>query len=132
MEIKDIVIKQAKQAKEASYVMMKTSTHLKNNALKIMAEQLDKNRTLIKLENKKDIEAGLAKGLSMAFIDRLTLNDKSIDDMIKSLHDVVELKDPVGEITQEWIRPNGMKVSKMRMPLGVVGIIFESRPNVAV
>lgn len=132
MEIQEIVIKQARQAKEASYVMMKTSTQLKNNALKIMAEQLDKNRTLIKLENKKDIEAGLAKGLSMAFIDRLTLNDKSIDDMIKSLHDVVELKDPVGEITQEWIRPNGMKVSKMRMPLGVVGIIFESRPNVAV
>lgn len=132
MELKEKVALQAKRAKDASYVMMKTTTEAKNNALKIIAEELDKNRHLLKEENKKDIEAGLKKGLSKAFIDRLTLDDKHIDTMIKSLHDVIALKDPVGEITQDWLRPNGMRVMKMRMPLGVIGIIFESRPNVGV
>lgn len=132
MNFNEKVTLQAKRAKEASYIMMKTPTQTKDNALKIMAEELDRNRVLIKQENAKDIKAGLEKGLSKAFLDRLTLDDKHIDNMIKSLHDVSVLKDPVGEITQDWTRPNGMKVLKMRMPLGVVGIIFESRPNVGV
>jgi glutamate-5-semialdehyde dehydrogenase len=132
MELGEQVAMQVKRAKEASYAMMKTTTQAKNNALNIMAGELDKNRALIKQENKKDIEAGRTKGLSKAFIDRLTLDDSHIDAMIKSLSEVAALKDPVGEITEEWTRPNNMIISKMRMPLGVVGIIFESRPNVGV
>lgn len=132
MEMMGRVTQQAKRAKEASYILMRTSTEDKNKALKAMAEGLDKNRNLLKEENKKDIKAGLEKGLSKAFIDRLTIDDKHIDTMIKSLHDVIALKDPVGEETAQWTRPNGMIVTKMRMPLGVVGIIYESRPNVGV
>jgi glutamate-5-semialdehyde dehydrogenase len=132
MDIKEIIAQQAQRAKKASYAMMKMTTGEKNNALLIIAQEIEANRSRIIEENKKDVKAAVDKKISKAFIDRLTLDDKYIDTMIKSLHDVMALKDPVGEITDKWSRPNGMKISKMRMPLGVIGIIFESRPNVCV
>ncbi len=97
-----------------------------------IAVALENSRDKIKAENLKDIEAGNQKGLTKAFIDRLTLDDARIDTMIKSLHDVVKLKDPVGIMTGKWARPNGMKIERVRVPLGVIGMIFESRPNVCV
>ncbi len=112
--------------------MAVASTAKKDKALLAMAEELDQNRETIKTENSRDIEAGIKKGLSEAFIDRLTLNDKRIDGMIKILHDVVNLKDPVGEIFNMNTMPNGLKVGQMRVPIGVIGIIFESRPNVCI
>ncbi|HRU39742.1 MAG TPA: glutamate-5-semialdehyde dehydrogenase [Candidatus Goldiibacteriota bacterium] len=124
------VRKIAESAKKASYIMPTIKTAHKNRALKAIAEAFDANRQAIKAENQKDIEAGRKKGLPAPFLDRMKLDDKYIDTMIMSLSDVIKLKDPVGVVTSRKKRPNGMTVSKVRMPLGVIGIIFESRPNV--
>jgi glutamate-5-semialdehyde dehydrogenase len=132
MDVTEQVIELAKKAKAASYVLMNTSTESKNNGLKAIAASLDKNRETVIAENKKDLLEGQKNGLTKAFLDRLALDDSRIDAMIKSLNDVMALPDPVGEITSSVKRPNGMEVIKMRMPLGVIGIIFESRPNVSV
>jgi glutamate-5-semialdehyde dehydrogenase len=130
MDLKEIVIDISKKAKTASYEMAKLSTAVKNRALGAIAEGLELNRDKIKSENKKDVEAAIKGKLKQAFIDRLALDDKYIDAMISSVKSVINLKDPVGQVTAEWTRPNGMKISKVRMPLGVIGMIFESRPNV--
>jgi glutamate-5-semialdehyde dehydrogenase len=132
MDIIEQVTEMAKRAKAASYILMNISTDLKNGALRAVAASLDKNRGEIKRRNALDIENGRKKNLTAAFLDRLMLDDSRIDAMIKSLNDVIALPDPAGEITSSVKRPNGMEVLKMRMPLGVVGIIFESRPNVCV
>jgi glutamate-5-semialdehyde dehydrogenase len=132
MDFKEMVTTIAKRAKAASHIMASLSTAVKNKALAAIAAELDKNRGTIKAENKKDLELAAKKGLNKAFIDRLALDDKYMDAMINSLNDVVKLKDPVGQVTAKWRRPNGMRVKKMRYPLGVIGIIFESRPNVSV
>jgi glutamate-5-semialdehyde dehydrogenase len=95
-----------------------------------MAESLRQNQALLKASNAKDIEAGQAKGLSSAMIDRLALNDKRIAEMAQGIEEIAALPDPVGEITGLWLRPNGMRVGRMRVPIGVIGIIYESRPNV--
>jgi len=118
--------------KQASRLLARTNTAQKNRALIAIAEEIDKNRNMIKSENSKDLAAGREKGLTSAFIDRLTLNDKRIDSLISVLHDVVNLKDPVGEIFNMNTLPNGLKVGQIRVPIGVIGIIFESRPNVCI
>ena len=130
MDLKEIVTATAKRAKTASYEMAKISTAVKNKALAGIALGLELNRDKIKAENIKDVDAAVKGGLKQAFIDRLTLDDACIDTMISSMKDVIKLKDPAGQITAKWTRPNGMKISKVRMPLGVIGMIFESRPNV--
>lgn len=117
-------------AKEASYAMMKVTAEQKNAALSNIAEAFDSNRAAIIGANKDDVEAAVKKGITKAFIDRLTLNNSRIDSMIQSVNDVKALPDPVGQVTSRIIRPNGLEISKMRMPLGVVGFIFEARPNV--
>lgn len=132
MNIRKYVLKVAQDAKQASFEMIKKSTEQKNYALLLMAEEIKKNKEIIKKENQKDIEISKKKNLSRAFIDRLTLTDKRIEQIIKSLIEIKKLKDPVGEITAKWKRPNGMVISKVRMPLGVIGIIYESRPDVSV
>ncbi|MFN3813320.1 MAG: glutamate-5-semialdehyde dehydrogenase [Aquificaceae bacterium] len=109
---------------------LKTDT--KNKTLLLAAQLMDKKRELIKEENSKDVEYAKSLGLSTSLIDRLLLDDKRIDSMIKVLRDVAHLKDPVGEITRMWTLPNGLKVGRMRVPLGVVFIIYESRPNVTI
>lgn len=132
MNIRKYVLKVAQDAKQASFEMIKKSTEQKNCALLLMTEEIKKNKEIIKKENQKDIEISKKKNLSRAFIDRLTLTDKRIEQIIKSLIEIKKLKDPVGEITAKWKRPNGMVISKVRMPLGVIGIIYESRPDVSV
>lgn len=122
------IINLAKKAKDASYVLSKADTKIKNNALLLMAEFLEKNTKKILEANKKDLKE--AVGLTKAFIDRLTLNEKRISDMAQGIREVASLNDPVGEITKMWKRPNGLIVGKMRIPLGVIGIIYEARPNV--
>ncbi|NPA42034.1 MAG: glutamate-5-semialdehyde dehydrogenase [Aquificae bacterium] len=109
-----------------------TNTGVKNKTLLIASEFLDANRERIKEENQKDIETAKEMGLKPAVIDRLVLNDKRIDGMIKVLRDVASLPDPVGEVIKMWNLPNGLKVGRMRVPLGVVFIVYESRPNVTV
>lgn len=132
MDFEAMVSEIAGRAKAASHVMASLDAKKKNSALAAIADGLDKNREKIITENKKDLEAGVKKGLTKAFLDRLTLDNTYIDTMIKSLNDVIKLKDPVGQVTAKWARPNGMKVAKVRYPLGVIGIIYESRPNVSV
>lgn len=118
--------------KKASRILARSNTGLKDRALVAIAEEINENRDLIMAENNKDLEAGKLKGLSAAFIDRLTLNNKRIDGLIQVLNDVRNLKDPVGEIFNMNALPNGLKVGQMRVPIGVLAIIFESRPNVCI
>ncbi len=132
MDIKEHIENICKKAKSASYLMQRVSTMQKNRALTLAAELLDKNRAVIIEENKKDVDNAVKNGLNKAMTDRLTLNDSRINDMIKALKDVASLPDPVGEVTKTWERPNGLKIAKKRMPLGVIAIIFEARPNVLV
>jgi len=120
----------AKAAKEASKKIAKLNTAVKNKALLKMAEELEKSHDLLKRENAKDLSAAEKKGLSRAMLDRLTLSEKAIKGMAQCLREVAALPDPVGAITGMWRRPNGLVVGRMRIPIGVIGIIYESRPNV--
>lgn len=131
-ETEENISLKAKQVRKASRVIATASTSLKNQALLAIAAEIDRNRDAIKAENSRDIAAGKEKGLSAAFIDRLTLNDKRIQELIDVLNEVVILKDPVGEIFNMNTLPSGLKVGQMRVPIGVIGIIFESRPNVCI
>lgn len=131
-EFNDNLTQMAGQVKHASRELARSGTALKDQALRAVAEQINNNRDAIKTENRRDIEAGIEKGLSAAFIDRLTLDDKRIEGLITLLHDVINLKDPVGEIFNMNSLPNGLKVGQIRVPIGVIAIIFESRPNVCV
>jgi len=121
-----------KMAKSASYKMAKATTAQKNEALRFMAQAIIERRDAIVEANRMDVEAAKKMGLSGAKLDRLTLSDKVINEMIAGIEEVINLPDPVGEITKMWIRPNGLKVGRMRIPLGVIAIIYESRPNVTV
>ncbi|SMO42981.1 glutamate-5-semialdehyde dehydrogenase [Balnearium lithotrophicum] len=122
----------AKRAKNVSYGLVDISTEIKNRTLLKAAELIEKKRDVIEAENRKDLVAGEEKGLSKAMLDRLLLNEKRIAGMVQVLKDVASLNDPVGEVIKMWTRPNGLKIGKMRVPLGVVAIIYESRPNVTV
>lgn len=132
MEIRQAVLKKALEAKEASKFIAKASTDLKNRIILKMAEYLAKKKEQLIEANRIDVDNAQKKGLTKALIDRLTLTDKTINEMIRGLEEVVALPDPVGEITKMWLRPNGMQVGKMRVPIGVIGVIYEARPNVTV
>ncbi|WP_370659588.1 glutamate-5-semialdehyde dehydrogenase [Gilvimarinus gilvus] len=120
------------EARAASRVLAASTTGVKNAALQAMARALDANRDLLARENEKDLAAGRENGLDAALLDRLALTPKTIDGMIEGLRQVAALPDPCGEITDLSFRPSGIQVGKMRVPLGVVGIIYESRPNVTI
>ena len=104
----------------------------KNEALKAVAEALDKNRASIITENKKDLEAGRAGGMTESLLDRLTLTDSRLDGIIDSIKTIINQTDPIGEEVAGWTTPNGMLIRQVRVPLGVAAIIYESRPNVTV
>ncbi len=122
--------KLALEAKAAARIMANASLNVKNSLLNRMADALEAGMQELLPANEKDIVAGREKGLSAAMLDRLVLSDKRIADMAVCLREVAALPDPVGEITGFKIRPNGIQVGRMRIPLGVIGIIYESRPNV--
>ncbi len=130
MDVKDQILKIGADAKAASRALAKLSTRKKNAILEAMADELDAQRETIQSENAKDLAAGKEAGLSTAMLDRLALTDARIDGMIKGLRDVAVLSDPVGAEISTWNRPNGLEIRKIRVPIGVIGIIFESRPNV--
>lgn len=130
MSITDQVIKIAQEARQAALVMARLSTGAKNNMLLQMADALEKGATDLIAENIKDLEAGRAKGLSSAMLDRLMLDSGRIRAIAEALREIAALPDPVGEVTKMWKRPNELMVGKMRIPLGTIGIIYESRPNV--
>jgi glutamate-5-semialdehyde dehydrogenase len=131
-EIMSELMEKAKKAKKASAELVTKTTKQKNEALAAISKQLMEQQAFILEENKKDIENARAKGMTKALIDRLTLNEKRIQDMADSIHQLMDLKDPVGEILDSWERPNGLQIKKVRVPLGVVGMIYEARPNVTV
>jgi glutamate-5-semialdehyde dehydrogenase len=130
LDIKQYVSDKAKKAKGASRQLANISTEIKNNALFKMAVGLEKETANLIVENKKDLVVAEQKGLSKAMIDRLTLNADRIKAMADGLREVAALPDPVGEVLGIRRRPNGMEVGKMRVPIGLIGIIYESRPNV--
>ncbi|HWR73776.1 MAG TPA: glutamate-5-semialdehyde dehydrogenase [Nitrospirota bacterium] len=130
MDIKQYVTEKAKTAKGASRALANISTEIKNNALFKMAAGLEKDAERLIAENKKDLEEGRKKGLSSAMLDRLKLTPERIKSMADGLREVAALPDPVGEVIKMWRRPNGMQVGRMRVPIGLIGIIYESRPNV--
>lgn len=130
MDVKEQILKIGADALTASRELAKLSTRKKNAILEAMAEELDAQRLFIREENAKDLATGKENGLSAAMLDRLELTDVRIDGMIKGLRDVAVLNDPVGDEISIWNRPNGLEIRKIRVPIGVIGIIFESRPNV--
>jgi glutamate-5-semialdehyde dehydrogenase len=119
-------------AKKASRLLATSASDIKNDALKAVADHLARQRAKLIDANHIDMDRGRNNGLDDALLDRLELNDQRVDGMIEGLAQVIELPDPVGEITDVGYRPSGIKLSKMRVPLGVVGIIYESRPNVTI
>ena len=119
-----------KKAKIASTQLAKASTEQKNKALCNMADAIEKYSTEILQANQKDVEAARAKGVKAALIDRLILDKRRLTSMACALREVAELPDPVGEIVKTWTRPNGLIIGQLRVPLGVIGIIYESRPDV--
>ena len=130
MDIRTYVTEKARTAKAASRRLAILSSATKNAALLSMADQLESQSAMLLSANAKDLEAAKQQGLSSAMTDRLTLNPKRITEMAMGLREVAALPDPVGEVIRMWRRPNGMQVGKIRVPIGVIGIIYESRPNV--
>ena len=124
------LISLGKKAKEASYILGNLSSKDKNDALYAMADFLIKNSQVIIEANKKDLEASRTKGTSESMLDRLALNAARIEGMANGLRQVAALEDPVGEVLGMWTRPNGLQIGKKRVPMGVIGIIYEARPNV--
>lgn len=131
-ELNTLLTTLGRQAKAAARKMAAAPDAAKAAALRTMAELLEGSRDEIKAENARDLEAARERGLPSAMVDRLNISDKTIDLMAKGLRQIADMSDPVGEIINVRPRPNGMLVGQMRSPIGVIGIIYESRPNVTI
>jgi glutamate-5-semialdehyde dehydrogenase len=130
MTIAEQIRKFASDARQASFFLARLPTGVKNELLLAMATALEAGAPQLIAENARDLAAGQAKGLSEALLDRLLLDEQRVAAMADGLREVAALPDPVGEVTRMWKRPNGLQVGKMRIPLGVIGIVYEARPNV--
>jgi glutamate-5-semialdehyde dehydrogenase len=128
--VNEAVLAMGTKARAAARLLALASTEQKNAGLKAMALQIRKNVAALIIENKKDLEAVKAKNMKQAFVDRLLLSEARIEAMAKGLEDVAALPDPVARVLAKWVRPNGMEISRVSVPIGVIGIIYESRPNV--
>lgn len=132
MNFEEYIIDIGRRAKDASRIMVTVSTNVKNNALLHMAEALINNKDAITEANIKDMELGKKSNLSVAMLDRLMINHDRIEGMAQGLKNVAALKDPIGDGIKRWKTPNDLDISMIRVPLGVIGMIYESRPNVTV
>lgn len=130
MSLHDDMVLMGDRAVTASRALARLSARRKNSILEAMANEIDARRETIKAANSRDMEGGRQAGLSGALLDRLQLTDARIESMVKGLRSIIGLKDPVGTKISRWIRPNGLVIQKVRVPIGVIAIIFESRPNV--
>ena len=130
--IAKLILNLGQQAKKASRSLRTIDTDIKNSVLSNIIANLEKNQESILVANKKDLAAGKSSGLDDALIDRLMLNPERISGIIESLEQIVSLPDPIGETTDLEYRPSGIQIGKMRVPIGVIGIIYESRPNVTI
>ncbi len=131
-DIQNYMTAVGEKARRASRAMGRAETRQKNRALLAMADKIESSRGWIKAENARDLDAGRERGLSSAMLDRLALTDARIGAMAEGLRQIAALADPVGQVSDLSYRPSGIQVGKMRVPLGVIGIIYESRPNVTV
>ena len=131
-DIDEYMTELGRHARRASRTMARASTAAKNAALEAVANAIERERTALKEANARDLARARDKGHDAAFIDRLTLSDKALNTMIEGLRQVAALPDPIGEISGLKFRPSGIQVGQMRVPLGVIGIIYESRPNVTI
>ena len=129
-ELEDELILMGKNARKASHILTLASSEIKNNALKAMADDIEKNKENIIAANIKDIEKAKANNISKSFLDRLILNDERIKSISDGLREIIKIEDPIGQIMSTWDRPNGLNIERVRTPLGVIGVIYESRPNV--
>lgn len=127
-----MMLELGRKAKKAARILATTSERVKNEALLAMADALEANTKAIIEENKKDLAEGERQQISKALMDRLLLNESRIKEMAQGLRDVAKLRDPVGEVIEGWKRPNGLTILKVRVPIGVIGMIYEARPNVTV
>jgi len=132
MSLENMIKDMTKAGKEASRELRKVSRAGKDAALRLMAEKLMQREKAIRQENEKDLALAKEQGMSSALLDRLALDAKTLQSMAEALGEVAALPDPVGEVTGMWKRPNGLQVGRVRIPLGVIGFIYESRPNVTV
>ncbi|WP_223590409.1 glutamate-5-semialdehyde dehydrogenase [Neobacillus bataviensis] len=122
----------AKKLKVASKKLGMITSEEKNRALAKLADQILMEKERILIANQKDISAGKENGISASLLDRLLLTDERIDQIVEGIHQVIKLDDPIGEITEAWERPNGLHIQTVRVPLGVIGMVYEARPNVTV
>ncbi|MDY7545604.1 glutamate-5-semialdehyde dehydrogenase [Glaciimonas sp. CA11.2] len=132
MDIQQYITNVGQRARAASRLMARADTATKNRALTLIAEAIRRESDTLRIANQKDLDAARANGLEEAMLDRLTLSDKAITTMIEGLQQIVALPDPIGEISNMKYRPTGIQVGQMRVPLGVIGIIYEARPNVTI
>ncbi|MBU3180251.1 glutamate-5-semialdehyde dehydrogenase [Clostridium psychrophilum] len=132
MDYETYILNIGRRAKDSSRIMATVNTDMKNNALLNMAKALVNNKDIIIKENMKDMDLGLINKLSASMLDRLMINDQRIEKMADGLKNVATLPDPIGEGVKRWKRPNDLDISMVRVPLGVIGMIYESRPNVTV
>ena len=132
MNVKDTMLALGRQAREASRAMARASTNAKNRALLAIAAAVRRDMAALLAANREDVEAARSAGLDEAMLDRLALSEQSVATMAEGLEQIAALADPIGEITDLKFRPTGIQVGRMRVPLGVIGIIYEARPNVTV
>ena len=132
MSIESTIMEMAKEARAASMEIARCPSKKKNEVLLKIADKIEEQAAYIQEENQKDLDMAKEMGLSDAMMDRLTVTDATVTSMAKGLREVSRLNDPVGSTSKSWLRPNGLEVSRMRIPLGVIGIIYESRPNVTI
>ena len=130
MDPKHLVEAKARAARAAARVLAVTPTRTKNEALAQMARGLEEKTAALREANRADLERARAQGVTRAFLDRLTLTDPRIEEMAAGLRQIAALPDPVGTVAEAWRRPNGLEIARVRVPLGVIGFIYESRPNV--
>lgn len=130
MNVRTLVEGKARAAREAAHLLALVPTKVKNDALVQMARGMEEKTAALLEANRADLERARAKGLTRAFLDRLTLTEGRIEEMAVGLRQIGALPDPVGEVVESWRRPNGIDISRVRVPLGVIGFIYESRPNV--
>ena len=130
MDVRELVTAKARAAREAALALAVCSTKTKNDALAQMARALEEKTPALIEANRADLERARAGGHTRAFLDRLTLTDPRIEDMARQLREIAALPDPVGDVVDAWRRPSGIEISRVRVPLGVIGFIYESRPNV--
>src|ERR1041385_5326172 len=130
MDLKEQILDFGRRARAASRLLAQLPAAQKNTALLAMADEITARTDIILAANEQDLAHARTHGLSSAMIDRLTLNKPRVEAMASGIRDVAALPDPVGEVIREWTSPNELRISKVRVPIGVVGIIYESRPNV--